>query len=128
MTKRRHRVLRHLQDWWWLYGVGSTLCGVVVLWGGLPGRVAKAEQHLEKTQEEVDDLKGWAREIQGYTRAMNQQAVAPHTLPPVASVPLPPTVPLATDLLREVDRRGIAWCCNNHDQHCADGHVWYRCE
>lgn len=58
--------LTHVKDWWPLYGIGSTIIGVLVLWASIPGRVAKAE-------EAVEDLKGWAREVQGYTRAMQQQ-------------------------------------------------------
>lgn len=72
MGKRtKPHVIQHLKDWWWLYGVGVTLCSAIVLWGGIPGRLAKAE-------EQIDDLKGWARELQGYTRA-NQQRMQQQT-------------------------------------------------
>ena len=85
-TRKRPTLVAHLKDWWWAYGVGSTLCGVIILWGGMPTRMAKAEQKNEQQDVALDDLKGWAREIQGYTKAqqqanlMQQQAPAP---PPI---------------------------------------------
>ncbi len=94
---KRRPVLRHLKEWWWLYGVASALCGAIVLWGGLPSRVAKAE-------EQIDDLRGWAKEIQGYTRAMNQQ---------VPNQARPPQVPIRRNW-DELQQR--YWCDDGSQQ------------
>src|SRR3990167_1636651 len=71
----------------------------------LPGRIASAEKKIETVGTDVDDLKGWARELQGYTRAqqeMNQQAPnqmsrpqAPSSVPqPIPNLPVPPQTPI----------------------------------
>lgn len=58
------KVNSFLKDWKWL--IGGAIAAIVV-WGNLPQRVAAVEQNVE-------DLKGWAKEIQGYTRAQQEQS------------------------------------------------------
>ena len=107
-----------LKEWWWLYGVLATLVGGIVLWGSLPGRVAKAEQ-------QIDDLKGWAKELQGYTRAQqeyNQQQQQQQM----------PNAPVSLESpagLREwEDTDQTWWCCPWQDrQQCYDQVAWRRC-
>ena len=63
-----------LKNYWWIIGLVASVSGFIILWGSIPDRVAKAEDRLEKQAEVIDDLKGFAREIAGYTRAVQQQA------------------------------------------------------
>ena len=86
MKRQSRGLLPHLKDWWWLYGAASALCGMIVLWGGIPGRIASAEKKIEQVDGDVDDLKGWAREIQGYTRAQQQQQQVPNQMIPAPEV------------------------------------------
>lgn len=78
MGKRPPTMIDNLLRYWPIYGIGATLCGTLVLWASVPGRLARAE-------EQIDDLKGWARELQGYTRANQQmlQQAAPRPTPPL---------------------------------------------
>ena len=82
----------------------------------LPGRIASAEKKIETVGTDVDDLKGWARELQGYTRAqqeMNQHA--PNQQAPARTVT--PQEWQAKD--------GSWWCC---PQFCDADENWSRCE
>lgn len=104
MRKHRDWVAR-LKDYWQvvliLIAVGSAI-GMAV---NLPKRVEAVEQ-------EVDDLKGWAREVQGYTRAMQQQQQTAHRLP----------------LDYWTDEDGTCYQCDPNVSDCAnswDG--WWRC-
>lgn len=67
------KFIEMIQKYWWLLVVcGGSLLGFLVVWSSIPTRLSSAE-------EQIDDLKGWARELQGYTRAqeeLNQQAPA----------------------------------------------------
>lgn len=92
----------------------------------LPGRLASSEKRIEKVNEDVDDLKGWAREIQGYTKAMNQQQQASNQISrPQASQPasqlIPPTTPKPPTLKVEwVQTEGGEWFCLR-----SDGASWW---
>ena len=103
----------HLKDWWWLYGVGTALCSFIVLWGNIPPRLAKAE-------EKIEDLKGWAKEIQGYTRAqqeMNQHQQAPNQAAPQQRSPI----------LEWQDPDTQAWWwCNSAAEDCDLNESWSR--
>lgn len=106
---KRKTPIQVLKEWWWLYGVLATLVGGIVLWGSLPGRMAKAEG-------QIDDLKGWAKELQGYTRAQQeynqsqQQQVAPQGL-------------------RDLDALGQCWACPVADvDACYAQELWKRCD
>ena len=85
---------------------GLSALGMAILFTAsflqLPNRVQAAERN-------IDDLKGWAREIQGYTRAMQEQQGL-------------------TELLRQTDRWGAAWCCDPRQVDCRDRRVWMRCD
>ena len=70
--KKPVSLLHRIKDLWPLYGIGATLCGAILLWGNLPKRLEHVEADQTKQGEELDDLKGWARELQGYTRAQEQ--------------------------------------------------------
>lgn len=87
MRKRTPTLMDNLLRYWPIYGIGVTLCGAIVLWGGIPGRLAKAE-------EQIDDLKGWAKQTQGYTAALQQMIVQQQVAPPAApAYPAPPAPP-----------------------------------
>ena len=86
----------------------------------LPGRLASAEKQIEKVNNDVDDLKGWAREVQGYTRAMQQQS--PNQLyrpqaPQPTPQPIPPTDPPPETLRVEwaQDAEGRWFCTNGRE-------------
>ena len=86
----------------------------------LPGRLASAEKQIEKVNDDVDDLKGWAREVQGYTRAMQQQApnqVSRPQAPQPVPQPIPPTPPPPTTLRVEwaQDEEGNWFCSNGRE-------------
>lgn len=79
---------------WWqiptLIGAGIaglTALGTVAVnyasFAALPERTTKVEEHNEVQDEELDDLKGWAKQIQGYTQAMQQQQMMPNQAAPV---------------------------------------------
>ena len=72
MAKRRTVMawLTALPNLWKIGGTVVAIAVVIGLYAGMPSRMAKAE-------EQIDDLKGWAREVQGYTRAMQEQQQAP---------------------------------------------------
>ena len=89
-----------LKAWWPLFGIAAAVCSVIVLWGRLPARVAKAE-------DQIDDLKGWAKELQGYTRAMQQQQSRPQ-------------------VQEWQDAEGRWWCCSSDDD-CERNDAWSRC-
>ena len=82
----------------------------------LPGRLASAEKQIEKVNNDVDDLKGWAREVQGYTRAMQQHVPnqmsrpqAPQPVPqPIPNLPVPPQTPIRVQW--EQDAYGDWFC------------------
>ena len=61
-----------IKAWW---PVACIIGGLIVLWGNVPIRLAKAE-------EQIDDLKGWAKELQGYTRRMQEQQQLPQQAAP----------------------------------------------
>lgn len=98
MAKRKPTLVDNLLRYWPIYGIGVTLCGTLVLWASIPGRLAKAE-------DQIDDLKGWARELQGYTRANQQMMQQQNTdiqNPPVRHDRLPPSpgIPVKAGLER----------------------------
>lgn len=102
-----------LKDWWWL--IGLVVSGII-LWGNLPQRMAKAEQ-------QIDDLKGWAKEVQGYTRATHelQQQQQMHRQPA-------PTTSVLRGLEQQ-DSAGVWWCCPLADEDaCYDQSLWRWCE
>lgn len=82
----------------------------------LPGRLASAEKHIEKVGDDVDDLKGWAREIQGYTKAMNQQHAPNQSVHPSRTV---------TPQEWQDPKDGSWWCCS---QFCEANENWRQCE
>src|SRR3990167_6371594 len=89
----------------------------------LPGRIASAEKKIETVGTDVDDLKGWARELQGYTRAqqeMNQHApnqVSRPQVPQPVPQPIPPTTPPPPTLRVEwaQDEDGNWFCTNGRE-------------
>ena len=96
-----------LKAWWPVVGIAAAVCSVIVLWGGLPARVAKAE-------EQIDDLKAWSKELMGYTRAqqeMNRQQQQ-QSRPQVQEWQ---------------DAEGRWWCCNPDQDDCERNDAWYRC-
>ena len=58
-----------LKDWWWLIGL---LVGAIILWGNLPKRVDKLEAGQAEQAEDIVDLKGIAKSLEGYTKAMSE--------------------------------------------------------
>ena len=108
MTRQTLSLLQRIKDLWPLYGIAATICGLILLWGNLPKRVDKVEAGQAKQEEELDDLKGWARELQGYTRAqqqMNQQQQLPSLSNPPAPVP-----PQAYDWWQDPTTGEWWWC------------------
>lgn len=117
--------ITRLQSYWWLaVVVGGGLLGSIVLWGGLPKRVEKVEAGQAKQADEISDLKGWAREIQGYTRA--QQQMNQRAIPAAPSRALQEE--LATPPITEFDAvEGVWWCCKTTTEACWRQRTWYRC-
>ena len=85
--------------WWQIPAlVGAGLAGLTALgtvainyatYAAMPEKVKQAEQkNVEQDQtnavqdNSIDDLKGWAKQIQGYTQAMQQQQLAPNQAAP----------------------------------------------
>jgi hypothetical protein len=89
-----------LKAWWWLLAI---VLGAAVTWWTIPQRMAKAEQA-------IDDLKGWAREVQGYTRALQEQQR------------------MVREPIREwSDAQQVWWCCDTERVICWQQQTWYRC-
>ena len=97
----------------------TALGGAVVVaskYINLPSAQAETQKQVEKVQGDVADLKGWAREIQGYTRATQQmQQQVPNQRAPSS--------------LRECEEGDIkCWCCDLSDrQACFDRNLWFHC-
>jgi len=112
MKPKKGVSISKLKDWWWL---GAILVGAIVVWGNLPQRVTSAEQ-------DIDDLKGWAKEMQGYTRAIQQTQQV---------LPTRPTKPMKTLELPEIISEwedGVEWCCNYTKYKCESNYSWYICD
>lgn len=98
-----------ITNWW---PVGVLVVGVIALWGSLPQRVAKAE-------EQIDDLKAWTKEMQGYTRAVEEQR---------QQYPMEPPAPEA-QWLYDKDKQGRCWECWGFGyQDCDVNQRWERCQ
>ena len=86
--------------WWQIPAlIGAGLAGLTALgtvainyatYAAMPEKVKQAEQkNVEQDQtnavqdNSIDDLKGWAKQIQGYTQAMQQQQHAPNQAAPI---------------------------------------------
>lgn len=114
MARRKRVFFAYLKEWWWLYAVWVAVCSGVALWWNIPTRVAHAE-------EELGDLKDWAKELQGYTRAQQEFNQAQQQLRPnqAAPRPLPPI---------EVwyDNEGRRWECDPGRFDCAKNENWVR--
>lgn len=91
-----------LKYWKPILGIGAVLVSVIVFLATLNPRLQANEKQIKAVDEEVDDLKGWAREVQGYTRAMQQQQLMPNQM----QRPSPPSV------WREQTSDG-AWYCTD---------------
>ena len=92
-----------LKYWQPIAGMTTLLIGGIVFLATLAPRVSAIEQDL-------DDLKGWAKEIQGYTRAMQQ------------SVP-------SRQLEWQDPETKVWWCCDPQRGSCEDDdRGWTRCE
>lgn len=79
-----------IKAWW---PVLTILCGLIVL------------------EDQIDDLKGWAKEINGYTRAIQEQRPQPQL--PIQS-------------WRNQD--GSLWCCDPNRDDCQRNDAWVRCD
>ena len=118
-----------LKDWWWVVGL---IVGAIVVWGNLPQRVAKAE-------EAIQDLKGWAQEVQGYTRAVQEQRQATTTDEKVAEAinayvqqqaqqQLPMNAPAPeAQWFTEEDAQGCWECWGYSHEDCWTNQRWQRC-
>ena len=114
-----------LKDWWWAIAL---VCGGIVLWGGIPPRLAKAEQ-------QIDDLKGWAREVQGYAKAQHEQNRQQQQLQQTQQSQMqqqyqaPPNARVR-NIWEEQNPDGSWWCCDAETSDCNDPYSppWYRCD
>ena len=84
-----------LKDWWWLVVIAFTVIGFCAM---LPAR-------LNAVEKEVDDLKGWAKELQGYTRAMQQNAPQRKDEP----------IRLPAQPWRDYTKEGEEYCTDGYD-------------
>ena|SRR3990167_711667 len=110
--------IERAQKYWWVIGV---VVGFILVWGNLPNQMARAEKKIEKVDAEVDDLKGWAKEVTGYTRAMQQmqqQQMQQQSMNQPA-----PTRPAST-LEWWQDHQGTWWYCDHAVSDCANGYGW----
>ena len=112
-----------------LWPILLAVVGGIVLWGNLPKQVAKLEAGQAQQGEELDDLKGWAREIQGYTRAQQElnQAVQ-HPQAPRGRTFNDRRHPEETRPWVEVDEELLPWCCwEATEADCDDRESWEIC-
>lgn len=110
MGKRNPTLVDNLLRYWPIYGIGVTVCGAIVLWGGLPDRVAKAEQKNEAQDDSLVDLKGIASRLDGYIQGQQQtnQLLMQQQAPNVPTLPVKANT--GTITFREQDRHGRWWC------------------
>lgn len=120
-------LLQKVKDWWPLYGILGAVCSLVLLWGNLPKRVEKVEAGQTKQAEDIVDLKGIAKKLEGYTEAMNRQQQQPQQPAPTQA---PPPTHRPGDLREYEDGVGF-WCCNASEEWrdwCYEYAQWFRCD
>ena len=97
--------------------------GAIVLWGNLPNRVQKVEAGQAAQEEDLNDLKGWAREIQGYTKAQQELQQQIYQRQDTANAPQRPTW-----RFQEQDDDGTTWCCDERTtEACWEQTRWVPC-
>ena len=110
-----------LKDYWWLAGVIIALGSTISLWAAMPKRLEKVEVKNEKQDADIVDLKGVAKSIEGYTKAMQQMQQAPSR-------------PRAPETLREHEDGVGYWCCDHATREACwepdtnGRNSWTRCE
>lgn len=108
--KPKKSLLMKIKDWWWLYGAIGAVASVIVLWGGIPGRLAQAE-------EAIDDLKSFTKELMGYTRAQQEYNQRQQQSP----------VQYQSHVQEWEDSKGVVWCCDDSRADCKLDESWWRC-
>ena len=124
------------KPWWQQFQVMAYVVGGLTALGGaimvaskyinLPTAQAETQKKVEQVEGDVNDLKGWAREIQGFTRAtqqMQQQQMMPSQAAPMyqqQASPVPPPV-------RYWQAPDGQWWCLNAGEDPDKSENWWRC-